>query len=172
MGILVCGAVMVDIKGYPLSQYIPRGRNSGRIVQVYGGVSRNIAEDIANMGLHPAFLSLVDDTMVGKDIVEKLAQRGVDTRYIRSVPDGHGIWMAIFGNNGDVAGSISKRPDLDVLTGHVLEFDDMLPFLSYSDVPLSILDDEDELVLSLHAVDRVGVGQLLEECDVTQGILR
>ncbi|MDO5455561.1 MAG: carbohydrate kinase family protein [Eubacteriales bacterium] len=112
MGILVCGAVMVDIKGYPLSQYIPRGRNSGRIVQVYGGVSRNIAEDIANMGLHPAFLSLVDDTMVGKDIVEKLAQRGVDTRYIRSVPDGHGIWMAIFGNNGDVAGSISKRPDL------------------------------------------------------------
>ena len=30
MGIVVIGAVFVDIKGYPLSTYIPGGRNSGR----------------------------------------------------------------------------------------------------------------------------------------------
>ena len=72
----------------------------------------------------------------------------------------------------ELLGIIGVFDDLDVLSGHILEFDYVLPFLSYSDVSLSILDDEDELVLSLHAVDRVGVGQLLEECDVTQGILR
>ena len=33
MGIVVIGAVFVDIKGYPLSTYIPGGRNAGRIEQ-------------------------------------------------------------------------------------------------------------------------------------------
>ena len=49
MGILVIGAVFVDIKGYPLEQYIPGGRNVGRVIQVHGGVSRNVVEDIANV---------------------------------------------------------------------------------------------------------------------------
>ena len=51
MGIVVIGAVFVDIKGYPLSAYIPGGRNAGRIEQVHGGVSRNVVEDIANVEL-------------------------------------------------------------------------------------------------------------------------
>ena len=62
MSIVVMGAVFVDIKGYPLSSYIPGGRNAGRVVQVHGGVSRNIVEDIANVELRPTFVSLVDDT--------------------------------------------------------------------------------------------------------------
>ena len=58
MSIVVMGAVFVDIKGYPLSSYIPGGRNAGRVVQVHGGVSRNIVEDIANVELRPTFVSL------------------------------------------------------------------------------------------------------------------
>ena len=46
MGIVVIGAVFVDIKGYPLSTYIPGGRNAGRVEQVHGGVSRNVAKDM------------------------------------------------------------------------------------------------------------------------------
>lgn len=38
MGIVVLGAVFVDIKGYPQDVYIPGGRNAGRIEQVPGGV--------------------------------------------------------------------------------------------------------------------------------------
>ena len=36
MGIVVIGAVFVDIKGYPLSTYIPGGRNAGREEQEHG----------------------------------------------------------------------------------------------------------------------------------------
>ena len=35
MSIVVMGAVFVDIKGYPLSSYIPGGRNAGRVVQMH-----------------------------------------------------------------------------------------------------------------------------------------
>ena len=65
MGIVVLGAVFVDIKGYPADVYIPGGRNAGRVEIVHGGVSRNLVEDIANVELRPTFVSLVDTTGAG-----------------------------------------------------------------------------------------------------------
>jgi pseudouridine kinase len=112
MGIVVLGAVFVDIKGYPEDTYIPAGRNVGRVEQVHGGVGRNIAEDIANVELRPAFVSLVDEGGIGADVVRKLSAHKVNTDYIRAVPDGMGTWLAVFDNDGDVVASISKRPDL------------------------------------------------------------
>ena len=112
MGIVVIGSIFVDVKGYPMMQYIPTGRNVGRISQVHGGVSRNIAEDIANLELRPTFVGVVDDSGISKDVVEKLKNHKINTDYIRVVEDGLGCWLAIFDNSGDVAASISKRPDL------------------------------------------------------------
>lgn len=116
MGIVVLGAVFVDIKGYPLSAYIPGGRNAGRVDQVHGGVSRNIAEDIANVELRPTFVSLVDNTGIGTDVIEKLNNHKVNTDYILRTPDGLGTWLAVFDNDGEVCAAISKRPDTSPLT--------------------------------------------------------
>ncbi len=116
MGIAVFGAVFVDIKGYPDPGFSPKGRNSGRVRTVHGGVSRNIAEDIANVELRPTFVSLVDDSGTGTDVIEKLERHKVNTRWIRRVPDGMGTWLAIFDNDGDVAASVSKRPDLSAIS--------------------------------------------------------
>ena len=122
MGIVVIGAVFVDIKGYPEDVYIPAGRNVGRVEQVHGGVGRNVAEDIANVELRPTFVSLVDDSGIGADVIHKLKSHKVNTNYIRSVRDGMGTWLAVFENDGDVVASISKRPDLmpiaDILDDH------------------------------------------------------
>ena len=117
MSIVVMGAVFVDIKGYPLAQFIPAGRNVGRVVQVHGGVCRNVAEDLANMGLDTVLLSVVDNTGISRDVLERLEKHHVDVRYVSRRDDGLGTWLAIFDNNGDVAASISRRPVLDdVLT--------------------------------------------------------
>lgn len=122
MGIVVFGAVFVDIKGYPLAQYIPGGRNVGYVVQTHGGVSRNVAEDIANVELRPTFVSVVDHSGMSTDVIEKLKQHKVNTDYIVRSEGGLGTWLAVFDNNGDVTASISRRPDLspigDVLKEH------------------------------------------------------
>ena len=122
MGIVVIGAVFVDIKGYPEANFIPSGRNAGRVEQVHGGVARNVAEDIANCELRPTFVGLVDDSGTGRDVVRKLNDHKVNTRYIRQTRDGMGTWLAVFDNDGDVFASISKRPDLmpiaDILDEH------------------------------------------------------
>ena len=112
MSILVIGATFVDIKGFPEDTYIPTGRNVGRVEYLHGGVARNVVEDIANVELQPIYLGIVDDTPMGRDVVHKLNNHKVDTRYMLTVPGGMGTWLAVFDNNGDVAGSISCRPNL------------------------------------------------------------
>ena len=122
MGIVVIGAVFVDVKGYPETAFVPTGRNVGRVEQIHGGVGRNVAEDIANCELRPTFVSLVDKTGTGTDVIKKLQNHKVNTDFIRRTRDGMGTWLAIFDNDGDVAASISKRPDLlpivDILDDH------------------------------------------------------
>ena len=122
MGIAVFGAVFVDIKGYPIAQFIPEGRNAGRVVELHGGVARNIAEDIGNVELRPTFVSVVDDTGIGADVVAKLRRHQVNVDYMVRRRDGLGTWLAIFNNENDVVASISKRPDLsgiaDILDEH------------------------------------------------------
>lgn len=111
MGIVVIGTVFVDVKGFPGDVYIPNGRNAGRVEYVHGGVARNVVEDIANLELRPTFIGTVDETSMGKDVVEKLRRHKVNVDYVRAVPDGMGTWLALFDPNGDIAGSISQRPD-------------------------------------------------------------
>ena len=120
MGIVVIGAVFVDVKGYPECAYSPKGRNAGRVERVHGGVGRNVVEDVANCELRPTFLSLVDKSGDGIDVINKLKSHKVNTSYMRATDDGMGTWLVIFGNDGDVAGSISKRPDL-LPIGDILE---------------------------------------------------
>ena len=115
MGIVVVGNVFVDIKGFPEEVYIPAGRNAGDVKTVHGGVGRNVVEDIANVELRPTFVSMVDESPEGAEVVRKLQNHKVDTRYLISVPDGMGIWLAIFDESGDVVASISKRPVMDAM---------------------------------------------------------
>ena len=122
MGIVVIGAVFVDVKGYPEANFIPAGRNAGRVEHVHGGVGRNVAEDIANCELRPTFVSLVDESGDASDVIRKLQNHKVNTDYIWRTRDGKGTWLAVFDNDGDVVASISKRPNLmpivDILDKH------------------------------------------------------
>lgn len=111
MGIVVIGTSFMDVKGFPHDNYLPTGRNVGHVEYVHGGVARNIVEDIANVELRPTFVSIVDDTPLGSAVYQKLVNHKVNTDYVLTRPNGMGTWLAVFDNNGDLAGSISSRPD-------------------------------------------------------------
>ena len=121
MAIVVEGTSFVDIKGFPFDAYIPAGRNAGRVDIIHGGVGRNVAEDIANLELRPVYVSMTDDTAVGRDVTAKLKNHKVNTDYIVTTKDGLGLWLAVFDDTGDVAGSISKRPEMQPLAALIEE---------------------------------------------------
>ena len=125
MSIAVIGAIFVDIKGYPHAAYIPGGRNAGKVRHVHGGVSRNVAEDLGNLGLAPQFISLTDKKQ-----------------------DGMGAWLAVFDNNNDVCASISHRPDLMPLLAVLQEEGNRV--FSQADSVLIELDLEQPLIEEIY----------------------
>ena len=146
MGIVVIGATFVDIKGFPEDAYLPTGRNVGRVEYIHGGVARNVVEDIANVELRPTFLGIVDDTPMGEDVLKKLRNHKVNTDYVLTIPGGMGTWLAVFDNNGDVAGSISKRPNMLPIVDLLAEKGDEI--FSQADSVVLEVDLDKEIVKS------------------------
>lgn len=147
MSIVVVGNVFVDIKGFPEDIYIPGGRNAGDVKTVHGGVGRNVVEDIANIELRPRFVSMVDESAEGAAVIRKLQNHKVDTRYVLSVPDGMGMWLAVFNESGDVVASISKRPVMDAMARLIEEKGDEI-FADCDSIVLEI-DMDKEIIKSV-----------------------
>jgi len=112
MDVAVIGSVFTDIKGFSINQYDPLGRNPGRVDVSQGGVGRNVAENLANLGLSVDFVSSVDQGMLGNGVLSRLEEIGVDTTHVVKAPvRGMGIWMLINDKNGEQVGSLSQLPD-------------------------------------------------------------
>ena len=54
----------------------------------------------------------MDDSALGQDVVRKLNNHKVNTDYVLTIPGGMGTWLAVFDHSGNLAGSISQRPNL------------------------------------------------------------
>ncbi|MGI5976838.1 MAG: carbohydrate kinase family protein [Candidatus Limivicinus sp.] len=147
MSIAVVGNVFVDIKGFPDNNYIPGGRNAGRVETVHGGVGRNIVEDIANVELRPSFVSMVDDSAEGQRVLQKLKNHKINTDYVITVPDGMGMWLAVFDETGDIVGSISKRPRMEAMARLIEEKGDEI-FSNCDSIVLEI-DLDKEIIKSV-----------------------
>lgn len=118
--IAVIGTVFMDIKGFSHSKYDPFGTNIGSIQFVHGGVGRNAAENLANIGMPVAFLSTIDVGASGDEIIEKLQHIGIDTNNtIRTENNGIGMWLAVLNEHGELVGSISQQPDLNLFCDHI-----------------------------------------------------
>ena len=145
MKIVTIGTVYVDIKGYPSGHFIPTGRNAGEIKYFHGGVARNIAEDVVKLGEGSILVSLVDKSGAASDVLKHLEDAGVGTSYIKAAEQGMGTWMAVFGNDGELCASISKRPELlpicDILRENEKEiFEDAAGILLEIDIDGQIVD--------------------------------
>ena len=111
----VFGSVFVDVKGFAFDHYIPTGRNVGDVKIVHGGVCRNVAENLANVGCGVTFVSMFENDAIGDDVRRRLAARNVDLEFARSVPAGMGMWLAVMDENGNLAGSVSRQPDFTAM---------------------------------------------------------
>ena len=150
-GTLVIGFVFVDIKGFAAGNYNPIGRNLGEVRFIHGGVSRNVAENIANTGMPVAFASLTEDSALGNDVKKRLWAHGCDTAYMKTVQSGGiGTWMVILDESGNVAGQISSPPDTAALEQLIAEQgEDMIAGCDSIILELDTSEVLDEAVLAL-----------------------
>ena len=112
MDMVVVGVVFLDIKGFPFFKYAAVGTNLGNVLMTHGGVARNVAVNMANLGAEVEFVTMLDDDSLGREARLRLRGAGVKLTHAVSTPDkGMGMWLAVFNEKGDLAGSVSHMPD-------------------------------------------------------------
>lgn len=119
---VVMGVIFVDIKGFPSGKYHATGTNPGNVRFVHGGVARNVAEDMARIGIPVTFVTQGDTTPMSREAMERLEAQKVNLTYSIHVPqNGVGLWLAVMDEKGDLAGSTSQMPDTEPLNRYLRE---------------------------------------------------
>lgn len=146
---VVVGVTFVDIKGFSYGKYNSLGRNLGSVRIVHGGVSRNVVEDFANLGMPVSFASMLEDTAFGKDVARRLTMAGADLRYTITAPDnGLGMWLVVLDETGNLAGSISRMPDTAILEEYIARCGD------------EIISGAENVVLEIDLTERIAADVL------------
>jgi pseudouridine kinase len=99
--VLVIGASSVDIKAHALGVLGSGGAIRGQIRSSLGGVARNIAENLACLGVSTTLLSAVGADGAGKRLLAQSRESGIDTRHVLVTPDGRsGSYVVVFNESG------------------------------------------------------------------------
>lgn len=117
----VIGVVFVDCKGFANQNYQAQTRNLGSIQFVHGGVARNVVENLARLAIPSSFVTMIDESAMGKEVVDKLASLHVITDHITHVKEkGMGWWLALLNEHGNLVGSISQMPELAAFEDYLM----------------------------------------------------
>jgi pseudouridine kinase len=115
--VVVVGAASIDIKGRPFTKAIPATSNPGDIRLSIGGVARNVAENVARLGVSTMLLTAVGDDTFGHQILAQTAAGGVDTSQAIFCPTCRsGAYVAILDEFGDMAVSIDAMQICSYIT--------------------------------------------------------
>lgn len=112
--VLVLGASIVDILGFSRSKYTQKDSIPGNIKISLGGVCRNIAENMARVGVNTNFISILGDDEQGRNILEHSKVIGYDMGHSlilenKATP----TYMAILDEEGEMVSAIVDMSSLD-----------------------------------------------------------
>ncbi|MGL5414615.1 MAG: carbohydrate kinase family protein [Clostridium sp.] len=120
--ILVMGASIVDILGFCRNDYKQKDSIPGNIKISLGGVCRNIAENLARVGVNTKFISIIGSDENGRSILENSKLIGYDMKDSLILDSGcTPTYMAILDETGDM---ISAVVDMDSLGAMDTDFVD------------------------------------------------
>ena len=104
----VVGAVNMDVGGVPNRTLIPADSNPGRVRTGPGGVGRNIAHNMALLGVDTRMVTALGDDEYARRIAASCAELGIDlTRSLRIPGESTSIYLYITDEKGDMVLALS-----------------------------------------------------------------
>lgn len=131
--IIIVGGINIDIEGSPYAALRPADSNPGKVGISYGGVGRNIVENIARLGGSIGMVSLTGEDAMGLDAKKHLEDLGVEVQYIEQVPgESTGMYLSILNDKNDMELAICNMDIFKKITPAFLE--DRLPYLEQAEI--------------------------------------
>jgi pseudouridine kinase len=120
--IVVIGGANTDLVGAPDRELVERDSNPGHVRMSAGGVGRNVAENLARLGVGVALITAFGDDAAGAALRAGCQAVGIDTSLSLTAPDVPGpVYMAVLDGRHDMAVAINDMRALDLLTPEVLQ---------------------------------------------------
>lgn len=119
--VIVIGGANVDIKGRARGGYVAGTSNPGEVTVSAGGVGRNIAENLARLGLSVSLVTAVGNDANGQLLRNASAAAAVDFSMTFAVEAPTGSYLAVLDETGELVSAINDMRAIDALTSVHLE---------------------------------------------------
>lgn len=134
--VTVVGGANTDICGRPAQALVRHDSAPGQVSVRHGGVGRNIACDLARLGLRTRFVTALGDDGFGASVREGCRSCGVDMSLTRIVPGARSpVYLYLSDEKGEMDAAVSDMEVMAALTP------------AYLRAYLSELDESDAVVL-------------------------
>src|SRR4051812_37180735 len=122
LGPVVCfGGANLDFKARGVHSLTLRDSNPVRIYSTFGGVARNIAENLARLGASVRLISRVGSDSAGDSLLEAMSQLGVEVSGVsRSNRCPTATYTAVLEPEGEMLIGLANMDIYDELTSDVL----------------------------------------------------
>lgn len=119
--VTVVGGVNVDIGGQPQAALVARDSNPGAVQSSLGGVGRNIAHNMALLGLDVRLLTAFGDDLNAQKLAASCGELGIDISQSPVIPGGRtSTYLFINDEHGDMALAVSDMEIYRHLTPQAL----------------------------------------------------
>jgi len=132
MKTLVIGACNIDIVGSANTEMLLHESNIGSVNIALGGVAKNIATNLLNLGTDIAFITLIGDDYFSDLQLEELKSMGIDFNKSFFKKDKSSVYLAIHENNGDLRLAVNDMKPFEALS--VNEFKPLEEYINSFDV--------------------------------------
>lgn len=120
--ICVLGAVNVDIIATPYAPIIDHDSNPGFMKYSFGGVGRNIAENLARLGQKVEMITVIGDDLYANQLTEDCTQLGISLRHaLRLSHENTSTYVCVNDEQGEMLVAVSAMDIYAKLTPDYLK---------------------------------------------------
>jgi pseudouridine kinase len=114
---IVIGAAGVDIVGRLQGELLERSSNPARIRTSFGGVARNVGENLARLGQPVILLTAVGDDWNGEQLIGRAKAAGIDTSFILRKKNVHtGMYIGVLNSNVELLFALDSLEITEYIT--------------------------------------------------------
>lgn len=119
--VVVVGAAAMDTKGHALEPLQPGTSIAGYVRVSVGGVGRNIAENLARLGVQTTLLSAVGNDEAGHHLLNQARSSGLNVEHVLISPmHTTAAYLAVLDNQGNLSVSVADMNIMQAVTPRYL----------------------------------------------------
>jgi pseudouridine kinase len=114
--VVVIGGANVDIKGRARGTYVAGTSNPGEVTVSAGGVGRNIADNLARLGVDVSLVTALGADANGQLLRQACLAAGVDLSLAMTADAPTGSYLAVLDGTGELVSAINDMRAMEALT--------------------------------------------------------